>query len=333
MKCRLAIGVALVSTLASGCKHDPERPAAAAEAPPPAPAAPATPVAAKAPAAPATTTPVDLLTELAFVPSTAEAIVRVDLASLSARSQDAARTLDFVLRAQHPRIHALLSGAGITLGKEIRTVVLFAGERDAYAVAGVGDFDAAKLNTALRRTDPTVEPAAGGAVYTWKKVTPGAAESPAPGEDVAVGVGSGVVLAGTPALVRLALLTLAGKAPGIAAGPLAREVAAAPTAATAWGVAVPGPGAALSGAIPGLVRARFSSDIAAPGPDVDGLLDLRAEFTTAAEAAAFRGRLDAFLSTFAALAGKSTLGATFGRLRASAKLRVDGTTLVAKSSL
>ncbi len=331
MKCRPAIAVALVSALTAGCNHDPAPTAAAAPAPPPSRAA-AGPVPAEAPPKVAA---VPILTELAFVPADAQALVRVDLAALASRSPDAARTLDFVLRAQHPRIHDLLSAAGISLGKEIRTVVLFAGEGDAYAVAGVGELDASRLDAALRRTDPRVERAALGAVFTWRKVTPGAAESPSPGEDVAVGVDSGVVLAGTPALVRRALLARAGQAPGLATGPLGREVAAAQTGATAWGVALPRPGAALSAAVPGLMRARFSSDIAAPGPDVDGLLDLRAEFASAAEAEAFRGRLDAFLSTFAAVAGKSTLGATFGRLRASAKLRLidDGRTLLAQSSL
>jgi hypothetical protein len=343
MKCRLAAALALVSAMTVGCKSDAAPPA---PAPPPIatpiPATPTpTPAPTQAPAQTPTTAPapavaaVSPLAELSFVPATAEAIVHVDLAALSSRSPDAARTLDFVLHAQHPRIHAVLASAGITIGKDIHAVTLFAGHGDAYVVAGVGDLDAARLDAALRRTNPVVQRAATGSLFTWKKATPGAAESPGPGEDVAVGVDAGIVLAGTPALVRQALLCRAGKAPGLAAGPLAAEVARAQTSATAWGVAAPRPGATLAAAVPGLQRARFSGDIAAPGPDIDGILDLRAEFGTAAEAEAFRGRLDAFLSTFAAVGGKSSLGAALGRLRSAAKLRMvdDGRTLIAQSAL
>jgi hypothetical protein len=314
MKCSLLALVALVS--AAGCGRQGDRTDEARAA---------------VPGTLAADTPV--FAELSFIPAEAEAVVRVDLAGLVARSPETTRTLDFVLKAQHPRIQAFLQGTGISLGKEIRTLVLFSGKGETYAVAGIGDVDSAKVEAALRRTSAKVEPTGKGVLFTWKKLTPGAAESSELGEDVAVAVDTGLIVVGTPALVRAALLCRTGAAPGIRAGALAPDLAAAASGATAWGVAAPGPGAALQRSVPGLVRARFSSDIAAPGPDVDGLLDLRAEFASAAEAEACRTRLDSLLSTVATLGGKSALGATFSRLRAAAKLKVEGKTLVARSAM
>jgi len=312
MKCSLLVFLALVS--AAGCGRQGDRNDQAA-------------------AVPAGTLDAPVFAELSFIPAETEAVVRVDLAGLVARSPDTARTIDFVLKAQQPRVHAFLQGSGISLGKEVRTLVLFSGKGETYAVAGIGDVDAASVQAALRRTSAKVEPVGRGVLFTWKKVAPGAAESSGLGEDVSVGVDAGLLVAGTPALVREALLCRSGAAPGIRNGALASDLAAAATAATAWGVAAPRPGAALTRTVPGLTRAYFSSDIASPGPDVDGLLDLRAEFASAAEAEAFRTRLDLLLSTVAALGGKSSLGATFSRLRAAAKLKVEGTTLVARSAM
>src|SRR5262249_45348789 len=54
--------------------------------------------------------------ELAFVPADVEAVVRVDLAQVAARSSDPAQSLkaiDFVLRAQQPAVWQVLHAAGI----------------------------------------------------------------------------------------------------------------------------------------------------------------------------------------------------------------------------
>src|SRR5262249_24870681 len=101
-----------------------------------------------------------------------------------------------------------------------------------------------------------------------------------------------------------------------------------------WGVARPTQPSLLVGLLPGLERARLSTVLAAPGRrDRDGVFLLRAEFASPAQAQAFRDKLDALLAGAEALGGKTPLGATLSGLKRSAKMTLDGNTLVASAQL
>jgi len=115
---------------------------------------------AAAPPAPASQAPAALdprllqapMTELTFVPGNAEALVRVDLADVAARSPDPAeslKTFDFLLRAQQPAAWSVLNKGGVALGKDLGTLILVVGSSESFLVAGLGAFDEGRLREAL----------------------------------------------------------------------------------------------------------------------------------------------------------------------------------------
>jgi hypothetical protein len=291
------------------------------------------------------------LDELAVVPAGVEAVVRVDLAQVGARSphpDDSLRTLDFLLRAQQPVVWRIFHEAGITVGREITAAYFVMGadgaERDATMLVGVGAFDAARLGQKLRRTEARVEPApapAGqtAAIFLWKRPSPaaaGATEQPDPArlEDTAAGVGDGVVVFGPPDLVRRALLARAGVGADVRTGPLAEELLATDTGATVWGVARAGAAKAwLPTLVPGVKRARFQAALAEPGPDIDGLFTLRAEFESRDQAVACAAQLGNLLKTIGVLGGRSPIGHGFAKLKNGADVKVDGAVLIAAAAL
>ena len=297
------------------------------------------------------------LDELAFVPSDVEAVVRVDLAQVGARSEHPAeslRTLDFLLRAQQPAAWQLLHQAGITVGKELSALYLVIGPpgmgSDAYLIVGLGRFDTARLGSALRGTDATVEPGPAplgqtSAFFTWKHPSAGAVgalEQPAAESqdsrlgDAAVGLGDGILLFGPALLVRRALGSRAGIESDVRTGPLADEILAVDATATVWGVAQPGVPANrawLATAVPGVKRGHFQAALASPGPDIDGLFTLRAEFASHDQAIAFGDRLRQLLQTIALLGEHSPLGRGFAKLKNGAVVKLEDDVVVASGAL
>ena len=193
------------------------------------------------------------MSELGFIPGDAEAVVRVDLADVAARSPDPAeslKTFDFLLRAQQPAAWSVLNKAGVALGKELGTLILVVGGAESFLVAGLGEFDDARVREALgqeaRRSGGTVE----GDLFIWRDHKGAAVGANLPPKDAprlgdaAVGVARGVLLFGSPDLVRasLAMRSRTGSPPyDVRYGQLAREL-------PADGPARPRVGALLDGA-------------------------------------------------------------------------------------
>lgn len=332
----LAAGLVAIATACGGGETE-RLPMSLSRAPAASPAAPA--------AAPADAQRARLeqapLAEVSFVPADAEAVIRVDLASLAARDRETAHMLDFVLRAQQPAAYETLKAAGIAPGKELRAIYLVVGPRAAaepgFLVAGVGDIDAARVTKAMKRSGGALEPAADGAVVlVWKQASDRAIGAAIPKEPfsigaAAVGVTDGLLLLGPPQLVRRALAVRAGQGKDVRRGELARDLVALDATATAWGVARgDGEQAWLAEAIPGLRRMRFYASLAG---FAHGELALRAEFATAEQAAAFRGELDELITSATAMARGSSLGETFQRLRDSARFEVEGGIVTVKARM
>lgn len=287
--------------------------------------------------------------ELAFIPADVDALVRVDLTQLISQGEAPGaglKALDFVLRAQQPVVWELLHSAGITIGKELAIVYLVVGAHQAggeepYLVCALGRFDAVRLGAALRRTHALVEPGPAplgrsAAIFLWHRpsgAAVGATEQPpAILGSAAVGIADDLVLFGAPALVRRALATRAALGPDVRTSTLTEELRAVDTAATLWGVAR-GP---LGSLAPGLRRGRFSAALAAPGMapgGVDGLLALRAEFTSPEEATAFGAKVQALFATVAILGEHSPLGQGFAKLRQGAVVNVVDSVLSISGTL
>jgi hypothetical protein len=283
------------------------------------------------------------MAELAFVPREAEALVRVDLADVARRSPDPAqslKTFDFLLRAQQPAAWEVLHQAGVSLGKELGTLLLVVGNAsDAFLIAGLGSFDHMRLRDALTqqagRTKGAVEALGDDAVFTWTGADAIGAHLPPKGApslgDAAVGVARGLLLFGTPELVRASLAVRGRARADIRYGKLAPELLAVDTGATVWGVARSG--AYLPTVLPGLEWGHFSIVLAAPGAgnDLDGIFHLRAEWASPEQAEAYRVKLSSLLATADLLGADTPLGATVSRIRKTAKLTLEGRTLVASS--
>lgn len=309
------------------------------------PAAPAAPAAAPAPPPLDPRLTAGKLADLTFVPAGVEALVCVDLADVAARSPapaESLKTFDFLLRAQQPAAWQVLSGAGISAGKELATLYLVLGGADSFLVAGVGPFDAAaaqRLGDALKKSGAAVEAVPGANLYTWQRHSGGAvgATEPPPSSPAfgaaAVGVAPGLLVFGAPPLVKRALEVRAGKGDDVRHGALARELLAVDSAATVWGAARPGAQAYLPTVMPGLVGGHFSTALAAPGKDLDGIFLLRAEFATPDHAQGFRKELVELLATADLMGGSTPLGATFSAMRKNARVTVEGQTVVASASL
>jgi hypothetical protein len=289
------------------------------------------------------------LAELVFVPGDAEALVRVDLADVAARSarpDDSLKAFDFLLRAQQPAAWQVLQAAGIAVGRELTTLYLVLGApveaAPSFLVAALGPFDAAaaqRLGDALKKGGAAVEAGPGANLYSWKRPSGGAvgAHEPPPRTPAfgvaAVGIAPGLLVFGAPALVRRALEVRAGQGADVRHGALARDLLAVDSAATVWGAARPGARAYLPTVMPGLVGGHFSTALAAPGKDLDGMFLLRAEFASPAEARGFQKELQQLLAAADMLGGSTPLGATFTAMRKNAKVAVEGQTVVASASL
>jgi hypothetical protein len=289
--------------------------------------------------------------ELGFVPADAEAVVRVDLAAL-AGSDDHARMIAFLLRAQQPAVWEFLGTAGIEIGKDLRAMYLVLGARrtttantGAFLLAGVGTVSSDRVGLALRHAGGQAEPAQqGSALYVWHKAARdrvGAAE-PQQGTgdmDAAIGVAEGLLLLGTPDLVRRALAVRAGESQGVVSdgkgNALAREIAAMDLGGVAWGVAhSKEDDAYLSSVAPGLRRARFHAP-RAPALEGQGQppIELRVEFAQPGQADVFRGRLGALLASAAALAVNTPLGTFLAKVKDGATIRVEGAVVTATATL
>src|SRR5262249_7817141 len=230
--------------------------------------------------------------DLAFIPADAEAVVRVDLAQVGARSpapQKSLKTLDFLLHAQQPAAWQVLHAAGITPGRELATVYLVAA-KDAILLAGLGAFDQARLADALKKAGGAPEPVPGALLFRWRGA-----------KDQLAGLSDGIVLLGDPDLVRLALAVRSGRGPDVRKAPLAAELGAVDPAATVGGAALPGHEGSLAGLLPGCTRAHFHAALAAAGPGPDGLLALRAEFGSPEQAKAFAKELRSIFDTVSML--------------------------------
>src|SRR5262249_38411868 len=115
---------------------------------------------------------------------------------------------------------------------------------------------------------------------------------------------------------------------------LGSEMLAIDPTATVWGVALPGPSRAwLPTAVPGIRRARFQAALASPGPDIDRLFTLRAEFRSHDAAAAFADKRRQVLSTIALLGSHSPLGAGFAKLKDGSVVKLEDTTVIASAAL
>jgi hypothetical protein len=310
---------------------------------------------AAAPPAPASQAPAALdprllqapMTELTFVPGNAEALVRVDLADVAARSPDPAeslKTFDFLLRAQQPAAWSVLNKGGVALGKDLGTLILVVGSSESFLVAGLGAFDEGRLREALsqeaKKSGAEIDPA--GDVFVWRdhKGASVGANLPPKGTprlgDAAVGVARGLLLFGSPDLVRASLALSRSKTArpsrDVRYGHLARELVAVDAAATVWGVARAA--TYLPTVLPGLEWAHFSMVLAAPGQDLDGLFNLRAGWATTEQAAAFREQLTQMLAAAALLGASTPLGATVSEIRRTARLSLseDGKVLIASSA-
>lgn len=274
-------------------------------------------------------------TELDFVPRDTEALIRVDLAKLSAADPARQDALDFLLRAQQPVIWETLRAAGVRPGRELTAVYLLVSSKpaggDAFVIGAVGQgpgsFDRARLSEALVATGPTVEKAGAGEIYTWPPDTDattkvGAALPPEKQKlgRAAVGLDANLILVGPPELVRAALTTRAGEHKDARHGALAAQLTAVDASAPTWGVAATGNGSFLRMLVPGLERARFHSTMA---HGVAGDVALRAEFASETEAKAFGDELKRQLDHVAPLADKTPVGAALRKLRATG-IKVEG---------
>ena len=289
-------------------------------------------------------------TELAFVPADAEALVRVDLAALAGRNPASPEMLDFLLRAQQPAAWEVLSAAGLSLGRHIRAAYLIVGARarvtSALLIAGVGQIDVARAGRALQGAGGIREAAAGGAaLFVWHGADGsrvGGHDQPTGLEeaarDVAVGVADGLVLFGTPEMVRRAFAVRAGEGKDVRQSPLAAELLAAVgdgAGATAWGAVSARSQAQVDDAylpelVPGLERAHFHAVL---DPAEAAGLVLRAEFAAPAQAQACRDRLAGLVAQGADLARGTPMGAALARLRDGARLAVEGNVLTAAAKL
>jgi hypothetical protein len=277
------------------------------------------------------------LGELSFVPVDAAAVVRVDLADVAGRSPEPEQSLkvfDFVLRAQQPAAWQALHAAGIGVGRELGRLYLVASPAGELMVAGLGEFDAARLTAGFEKSGAVATAGAGdSSIFTWRRAPEsklGANERPddAPAMGAtAVAVAKGVLLFGPPSMVRAALAARAGGG-DVRAGALASELTQVDAKATIWGAA-----RAVPGLVPGLERAHFHAVLAAPGRDLDGLFALRAVFASAEEAKAAGDKLRSALAAARLMGGRSPLGATLDALHKNAKVTVEDKTLVASASL
>jgi hypothetical protein len=146
-----------------------------------------------------------------------------------------------------------------------------------------------------------------------------------------------VVVFGPPALVKRALATRAGREIDVRTSALADELLAVDATATVWGVALPAAGAGakswLPTIVPGVRRARFQAALASPGPDIDGLFTLRAEFGSPTDASAFGDKLRQVLQTIAVLGEHSPLGSAFAKLKNGAIVKIDQNVVIASAAL
>jgi hypothetical protein len=267
--------------------------------------------------------------ELAFVPGDIDLVARVDLAAMVAAEPEALGQLDFLLRAQQPAAWELLGAAGAGLGKEVEALYLVIRGPEAL-VAALGAIDADKLELALARENRgrSGTEVGKGTLYEWSKPDGEAIGGHDPGDErigpLALGVEDGLVVLGSPPLVRRALEVRAGRGRDVRRSPLAREIAPAPRTALAWAALRAERDASLRALAPGLKTARLH---AAP-PAVE----VRAEFATADEARAFQGKLTGLLELGARMAGETPIGEALERLRGGT-ITVDGPVLSLKTTL
>jgi hypothetical protein len=280
-------------------------------------------------------------TELSFVPADAEAVLRVDLATLAKRDGETQKMLDFLLQAQQPMAWKLLGDAGVHAGQELRAVYLIVGPRGRAApaqsmlVAGVGQIDPEKARAAFGGGGGTAEVAPGGAtIFVWShaRVALGIGATipdekiPATDEDQlleqsAIGVADGLILFGPPTLVRRALAVRAGEGKDVRVGELATELAELDGTTAAWGVARQDEDGLMRALAPGLRSGRFHLALAEVGK---GELRLRAEFGGQEDAQAFGNQLETMIGAAALLTRKTPMGDTLGRMRDESPVRVDG---------
>jgi hypothetical protein len=287
------------------------------------------------------------LTELSFVPADAQGVVRVDLGALAARNPGVLKTFDFVLRAQQPKAWDVLHQAHLTAGKELAVLYLVVSPTtigEPYLVAGMGKFDPAPLGELLAKSKPQVETAVGHGgsnttIYTWSNPGAGALGATEAADEghtteTAIGVADGLIVCGPPLLVRASLAALRGDAKDVRTGALADELIAVDSSASAWGAAVvssvrgPSP---LE--IPGLEHGHFSAALANPGPELDGILELSADFTSPADAQSFADKLGQIIQMMATVSARSPLGPMFDKLHAGAHIKVEGARVTASSTL
>ncbi len=292
------------------------------------------------------------LTELAFVPQDAQAVVRVDLGALATRTPQVVKTFDFVLRAQQPGAWQVLHQAGLTAGKEISILYLVVSPTaigEPYLVAGMGHFDTTQLGDILRRSNPQIEtavasPGSGSTgtpmtttIYTWTNpgsAALGATEAADEGHDAqaAIGIADGFIVCVRSASRAFPCRLRAGRRAIVRrVSALADELVAVDTSASAWGAAavkIPSP---LE--ISGLEHGHFSTTLASPGPDLDGILELSADFASEPDAQAFAAKLEQILAMVATVSGSSPLGPVFAKLHSAAHIHVEGARVTASSVL
>jgi hypothetical protein len=283
-------------------------------------------------------------TELVFVPADAEAVLRVDLAALARRDEQAAQMLDFLLQAQQPQAWKLLNDAGVRAGKELRAVYLVVGPRagaspaQATLVAGVGDIDSAKARAAFGTGGGMAEVAPGNAaIYVWPhaRVALGMGATipmerkprdPQTEDELlqesAIGVADGLLLFGSPPLVRRALAVRAGEGKDVRQGALALELAQLEGGASAWGVARQDAEGVVRTLAPGLRVGRFHLGFDAAGSSE---LRLRAEFGAEAEARAFASQLEAMIGAAALMTRKTPIGESLSHMKETSPVTVQGT--------
>jgi hypothetical protein len=279
------------------------------------------------------------LTELAFAPADAEAIVRVDLAALAERDPDTQQMLDFLLRAQQPQAWQFLSDAGIRVGKELRAIYLVVGPRAASTssimLAGVGDIDARRAIDAFARAGGKPERGPGGStILVWgdgAAPSLGATVRSADGADGAwaVGVADGLLVVGPPAPVRRAMAVRAGEGKDVREGPLADALGELDAGAVVWGVARDGDEGLVRQLAPGLELGRFDARLAHVGA---GAIDLEASFATAAQATAFQAQLRGLVGAAALMTARTPMGDTLSKLR-DVPIEVDGTVVRVEGEL
>ena len=277
--------------------------------------------------------------ELSFVPTDAQCVLRVDLAALATHEPETERMMAFVLRAQQPAAWQALEAAGLSPGRELRAVYLVVlpgtGET-ATLLAGIGDFDMQRAKLALSKNGEveTLEPdgfrvrwrGGGARVYANEQ-----------GVDTKLGETSlavldSVILFGAPSVVDRALAVKRGVEPDVRNSiAVAREIVSVNASAVAWGAAAMNSQDGMTERfLPGLRRARFH----ALYPERGGTdLLLRAEFASDAEAERFGQTLPAWLKSGSVLTKGTPMGATLVKLEAAVKLSLAGTVLTATAAL